>query len=110
MKIPEFTAEAALRDTAKYRGVLRAPPVRFGSHGILLGQRAGQSGIEAARMVTPSGDVMMLPWNVVIVDDFSDLAEAGNEAVGCRNNPRHCCETDDNGKCTIWVAGCQACP
>ena len=42
--------------------------------------------------------------------DLSDDLIGGTGPAGCRLRPKRCCERDSNGKCRIWVSGCQECP
>src|SRR5262245_48021204 len=93
--LPEFTAELSLAKLGR-----------------IYERRDSTSKTEGAEAVTP--EQFQFHWwtNVEFYKDLDSLdTGSGFGAAGCRNNPRRCCERDENtGRCHLWVAGCQLCP
>jgi len=76
----------------------------------LLGyKRRGRSTLRSVGAVIPSG-TFVTPWPVEVGDSLPDDISFGGGPPGCRFRPKRCCETDEKGKCRIWVSGCQECP
>jgi hypothetical protein len=97
MKIPGFTAEVSLYKTSEHYQ-------RFGNQH------------QTDRNIHPSdsdGSGLGFWWEPYTGGQFDDLSftnlDKGLQFYLARRNKR-CCERDENGKCTIWAYGGQACP